>query len=552
MLDAAAAGGGPLIVPGGEFLLHADYVRQGPDLMLVGRDGTEVLVVGFFSVAAPPVLQGDTGLRILPEVAAKLAGPAAPGQYAQATPGVSAEPVARVQTIDGEVVAIRAAGQRVLLAEGSPIFQGDVLQTGPGAALALVYIDGMTMQLDENTRMVIDQLFYNAEAGQGAALFSLVKGAFLSLSGEIAKLSQDAVQYKTPTGTIGIRGTNMAASHVSITQVVLLENPDKSVGAIIFLNDGASLILDSLFASLQASSADQAPESGTTFASREEALAQIGVSAKATEMYDKAVQEGLVNMEELLEQILVPEAGPESGLPIGNAPGLTASISGIGIFLSGPLGLTLAPLSTPTISIVESLLGSSLPQENNGNIQLSSGPAEGGGPGPGSGSGPSTPLTPSDDDVTGFVSIESISFGTGPTEGAAQLRLTTQDVLLGSASSDVFLEGFLGLSAGSLDALAAILAQGGQSVDATAGSAFMGTLSIAGAVGDILTFNYNFVTDEAASANTNDFAFAVIEGQLFPLADTNSALGASGTIHNLETGFQTFTHLLEPDRKRVE
>ncbi len=539
VLDASTAGGGPLIVPGGEFLLHADYVRQGPDLMLVGQDGTEVLVVGFFSVAAPPALEGDSGLRIDAQVAAKLAGPAAPGQYAQVQPGVSAEPVARVQTIDGEVVAIRADGQRVLLAEGSFIFQGDVLQTGPGAALALIYIDGMTMQLDQNTRMVIDQLFYNAEAGAGAALFSLVKGAFLSLSGEIAKLGQDTVQYKTPTGTIGVRGTNMAASHVSITKLVLLENPDKSVGALIFTNDGGFLILDQVFASLQAFSAAQGPSTGTTFASRADALAEIDVSARAIEMYDRAVGQTLSNRAELLEQILVPEAGTE--LPIGNAPtsDVTATITGFGIFSTGAYGVTLTPLNPTVINILEALLGSTLPKENNGTIQQSIG---------GSGGGTVSPPPSSDDDanVTGNVSIEQDGgFGSDPTDGGTELLLTTEnDGALGT-SSDVFLEGFLGLSAGSLDALAAILDQGGQSVDATSGSAFMSDLSISVTAGDVLTFDYNFLTDEVASAVGNDFAFVVVEGQLFPLADTNSPLAASNTPFARETGFQQITHVFQ-------
>ncbi len=105
VLDAGSAAGGALIVPGGEFLLHADYVREGPDLSLVGSDGAEVLVVDCVAVAEAPVLESDTGLRILPQVAEKLAGPVAPGQYAQA-----AEPVARVETIDGEAFAVRADG----------------------------------------------------------------------------------------------------------------------------------------------------------------------------------------------------------------------------------------------------------------------------------------------------------------------------------------------------------------------------------------------------------------------------------------------------------
>ncbi len=97
MLDAAASDGAPLIVPGGEFLVHADYVRDGPDLALVGPDGAQVLVVNYFAVSQAPVLESDTGLRIRPQVAEKLAGPVAPGQYAQAAPGVAAEPVARVE-----------------------------------------------------------------------------------------------------------------------------------------------------------------------------------------------------------------------------------------------------------------------------------------------------------------------------------------------------------------------------------------------------------------------------------------------------------------------
>ena len=113
----ATEAGDTLIVPGGEFLIHADYVRQGPDLLLVGADGAQVLIVNFFAAGQPPVLESDTGLRILPHVAKKLAGPMAPGQYAQAGPGIGAEPVAKVAQIDGEAVAVRADGTRVSLTD---------------------------------------------------------------------------------------------------------------------------------------------------------------------------------------------------------------------------------------------------------------------------------------------------------------------------------------------------------------------------------------------------------------------------------------------------
>ena len=244
VLDAGSAEGGVLIVPGGEFLLHPEYVREGPDLSLIGSDGAEVLVADFFAVAVPPALVSDTGLRILPQVAEKLAGPIAPGQYAQAAPGVAAEPVARVETIDGEAFAVRADGTRVALTEGSPIFQGDVLETSVGAAVGLIYVDGMSMALDQNTRMIIDQVFYNPTENEGKALFSLVEGAFLSLSGGIAKLGPDVVQIQTPTGTIGIRGTNYLLIHIGVTNLLLLINPDDETwGAVSHTNDvGTTLV----------------------------------------------------------------------------------------------------------------------------------------------------------------------------------------------------------------------------------------------------------------------------------------------------------------------
>ena len=265
-------------------------------------DGAEVLVVGFFAVAGPRALVGDTGLKILPQVAETLDGPMVPGQYAQATPGVAGEPVARVATIDGEAFAVRADGTGVALTDGSQVFQGDVLETGPGAAVGLIYIDGMTMGLDENTRMVVDQVFYDPTANQGKALFSLVEGAFLSLSGEIAKLGEDVVQIQTPTGVIGIRGTNLAASHIGITQVVLLPNPDGTVSALIFVNDGGFVILDEAFEGLRSTSFDLAPSQPTIFASLEAALTSLGISPKAAGTFDQTVSQALAQKAEALEQ----------------------------------------------------------------------------------------------------------------------------------------------------------------------------------------------------------------------------------------------------------
>ena len=73
LLDAGGAA--QITIPGGSFLIDADYVREGPDLLLIGSDGQQVLIRDFFASETPPDLISDSGLRIDGDLAARLAGP---------------------------------------------------------------------------------------------------------------------------------------------------------------------------------------------------------------------------------------------------------------------------------------------------------------------------------------------------------------------------------------------------------------------------------------------------------------------------------------------
>jgi hypothetical protein len=118
-----------IIVPGGSFLLLADFVRQGGDLLLVGPDGTEVLIQGYFDLAEAPALATEGGAVIAPDLAARLAGPLAPGQYAAAGDVIEDQPIGRVDETIGEATATRVDGTTVSLQKDSPVFQGDIIET---------------------------------------------------------------------------------------------------------------------------------------------------------------------------------------------------------------------------------------------------------------------------------------------------------------------------------------------------------------------------------------------------------------------------------------
>ena len=73
-----------LYIPGDDFLLEASYERLGPDLLLVGEEHS-VLVKGYFTHEQAPDLYTTDGSSFVPgSEATRLAGPATPGQFAQA------------------------------------------------------------------------------------------------------------------------------------------------------------------------------------------------------------------------------------------------------------------------------------------------------------------------------------------------------------------------------------------------------------------------------------------------------------------------------------
>ena len=75
-----------------------------------------------------------------------------------------------------------------------------------------MFVDGMSLALGENGDLVIDELVYNPATKGGKAAISLVSGAAEFVSGTIAHSGQDNMTFKTPVGTIGIRGTKVFVS----------------------------------------------------------------------------------------------------------------------------------------------------------------------------------------------------------------------------------------------------------------------------------------------------------------------------------------------------
>ena len=202
--------GKDLLIPDGGWILGGEYIRQGSDLIIKGADGQMVVVRDFFSLASAPDLYTGTGAVINGQLATRLAGPLAPGEYAQAAPAGAAGPIGKVVELEGKATATRADGTKVDLKAGDPVFQNDIIETDEDGAVGLEFADESTFSLGDSGRMVLDDMVYDPGGDDNSMGVSLVAGAFTFVSGQISKTDPDAMALKTPVATIGIRGTSLA------------------------------------------------------------------------------------------------------------------------------------------------------------------------------------------------------------------------------------------------------------------------------------------------------------------------------------------------------
>lgn len=103
------------------------------------------------------------------------------------------------------------------------VHPGDVIETGAGARVYMQLIDNTELTLGENGRMTIDDYNFDpSSSAENSATYSIVKGAFLYVSGLIAKRPDPQVTVNVPVGSIGIRGTKFWGGEVSGTYDVIV------------------------------------------------------------------------------------------------------------------------------------------------------------------------------------------------------------------------------------------------------------------------------------------------------------------------------------------
>ena len=120
-----------------------------------------------------------------------------------------------VTHLSGALLAKKADGTVKILALKSEVESGDTLVAEKNTYAQLKLIDNSEITLKPNTTFKIEHFDYDEgkPAGDNAA-FSLLKGGLRSVTGLLGKRNKEKFALKTPTATIGIRGTTFIAEYI--------------------------------------------------------------------------------------------------------------------------------------------------------------------------------------------------------------------------------------------------------------------------------------------------------------------------------------------------
>lgn len=125
--------------------------------------------------------------------------------------GAAAAPAAVVTHLSGTLAVLKADGRVRILSRQSSVEGGDTLSTQRDTYARLHFSDGGVVTLRPNTSFKLESYaFDRASARQDSYAVALLKGGLRALSGLIGKRGNpDAYRLRTPTATVGIRGTEL-------------------------------------------------------------------------------------------------------------------------------------------------------------------------------------------------------------------------------------------------------------------------------------------------------------------------------------------------------
>jgi len=127
------------------------------------------------------------------------------------------------------------------------------------------FVDETRVDITEHSRLLIDEFVYDPDSGKGKLGLKASLGTMRYASGQIAKKYKQNVKIRTPSATIGVRGTDfvLVVDEVGATMVTLLPSCDEDgycfTGEIKVETDVGFVIMNQAFQTTMTTIGSQSP-----------------------------------------------------------------------------------------------------------------------------------------------------------------------------------------------------------------------------------------------------------------------------------------------------
>jgi hypothetical protein len=118
----------------------------------------------------------------------------------------ASSPIGLVKVTEG-MATVQRGNETLPASLGLALQEGDVLRTGADGRMGVVLRDDTRLSLGPESEIRIDRFLFAPAKGHLALVVKMARGVMAFVSGNIAKLSHDAVRVETPVAIVGVRGT---------------------------------------------------------------------------------------------------------------------------------------------------------------------------------------------------------------------------------------------------------------------------------------------------------------------------------------------------------
>ena len=227
--------------------------------------------------------------------------------------------IGNVSDTKGAACSIERNKQKLSGEKGAIIESNDTYVTG-GCQANITFKDDTKVKVTENSRLLIDDFVYDPKKSDAGKLaIKAAMGTVRYTSGQIAKNNPQAVDVKTPTATIAVRGTdfNMTVDEAGQSLVILvpsckdesevkkyeLEENRCKVGKIEVTTLAGTVSLDRAFEATFVTSASMAPSPPVVINTIEAKINNNLIIVKPTEVQKAVKEQGKTKQEREAEEL---------------------------------------------------------------------------------------------------------------------------------------------------------------------------------------------------------------------------------------------------------